>query len=152
MKNVKLTLVTALSVLALTFAGVASAYNNSGSNNQKKQNEVTYTKKVNKNVSKNNTKTVVVTKNVKSTNKKVVVKNTPTKKVVVKSIPTKKIVVTKTVVKQPTKTKQQFYTVRSGDNLSLISARTGVSVKTLAKWNQLKHLNNIRIGQILRIL
>jgi len=142
MKNVKLTLVTALSVLALTFAGVASADNNSRSNNYKQQNEVTYTKKVNKNVSKNNTKTVVVTKNVKSTNKKIVVKSTPTKKVVV----------IKTVVKQPTKTKQQFYTVRSGDNLSLISARTGVSVKTLAKLNQLKHLNNIRIGQILRIL
>lgn len=141
MKNVKLTLVTALSVLALTFAGVASADNNSRSNDHKQQNEVTYTKKVNKNVSKNNTKTVVVTKNVKSTNKKVVVKSTPTKKVVV----------TKTVVKQPTKTKQQFYTVRSGDNLSRISARTGVSVKTLAKWNQLKHLNNIRIGQLLRI-
>ncbi|MFD1007243.1 LysM peptidoglycan-binding domain-containing protein [Oceanisphaera ostreae] len=142
MKNVKLTLVTALSVLALTFAGVASADNNSGSNNHKQQNKVTYTKKVNKNVSKNNTKTVVVTKNVKSTNKKIVVKSTPTKKVVV----------TKIVVKQPTKTKQQFYTVRSGDNLSLISARTGVSVKMLAKLNQLKHLNNIRIGQILRIL
>lgn len=144
MKNVKLTLVTALSVLALalTFAGVVSADNNSGSDNHKQQNEVTYTKKVNKNVSKNNTKTVVVTKNVKSTNKKVVVKSTPVKKVVV----------TKTVVKQPAKTKQQFYTVRSGDNLSLISARTGVSVKKLAKLNQIKHVNNIRIGQILIIL
>ncbi|PCM43408.1 LysM peptidoglycan-binding domain-containing protein [Marinobacter sp. ANT_B65] len=142
MKNVKLTLVTALSVLALTFAGVVSADNNGGSNNHKQQNEVTYTKKVNKNVSKNNAKTVVVTKNVKSTNKKVVVK----------SIPAKKVVVTKIVVKQPAKTKQQFYTVRSGDNLSLISARTGVSVKTLAKLNQIKHINNIRIGQILRIL
>ncbi|WP_164549149.1 hypothetical protein [Amphritea opalescens] len=43
MKNVKLTLVTALSVLALTFAGVATAGNNS---HHKKQNEVTYTKKV----------------------------------------------------------------------------------------------------------
>lgn len=138
MKNVKLTLVTALSVLALTFSGVASADNNS---HHKQQNEVTYTKKVNKNVSKNNTKKVVVTKNVKSTNKKVVVKRTPTKKVIV----------TKTVVKQPTKTKQRFYTVRSGDNLSRISARTGVSVKKLAKLNQLKHLNNIRIGQTLRI-
>ncbi|GGQ17274.1 LysM peptidoglycan-binding domain-containing protein [Shewanella litoralis] len=142
MKNVKLTLVTALSVLALSFAGVASADNNSLSNNHKQQNEVTYIKKVNENVSKNNTKTVVVTKNVKSTNKIVVVKSTPTKKVVV----------TKIVVKQPAKTKQQFYTVRSGDSLSLISARTGVSVKTLAKLNQLKHLNNIRIGQILRII
>ncbi|MGI2170600.1 LysM peptidoglycan-binding domain-containing protein [Shewanella sp. MF05960] len=142
MKNVKLTLVTALSVLALTVAGVASADNNSLSNNHKQQNEVTYTKKVNENISKNNTKTVVVTKNVKSTNKIVVVKSTPTKKVVV----------TKIVVKQPAKTKQQFYTVRSGDSLSLISARTGVSVKTLAKLNQLKHLNNIRIGQILIIL
>lgn len=142
MKNVKLTLVTALSVLALSFAGVASADNNSLSNNHKQQNEVTYIKKVNENVSKNNTKTVVVTKNVKSTNKIVVVKSTPTKKVVA----------TKIVVKQPAKTKQQFYTVRSGDSLSLISARTGVSVKTLAKLNQLKHLNNIRIGQILRII
>ncbi|WP_024611437.1 LysM domain-containing protein [Pseudoalteromonas sp. TB64] len=142
MKNVKLTLVTALSVLALTFAGVASADNNSGSDNHKQQNEVTYTKKVNKNVSKNNTKTVVVTKNVKNNNKKVVVKSTPTKKVVV----------TKTVVKQPTKTKQKFYTVRSGDNLSLISAKTGISVKKLAKLNQIKHVNNIRIGQVLIIL
>jgi len=139
MKNVKLTLVTALSVLALTFAGVASADNN---RHHKKQNEVTYTKKVNKNVSKHNKKTVVVTKKVKSTNKKVVVKRTPTKKVVV----------TKKVVKHPTRTKQQFYTVRPGDNLSRISARTGVSVKKLAKWNKLKHVNNIRIGQILIIL
>jgi len=138
MKNVKLTLVTAFSVLALTFAGVASADNNS---HHKKQNEVTYTKKVNKNVSKHNTKTVVVTKKVKS-NKKVVVKRTPNKRVVV----------TKKVVKHPTKAKQQYYTVRPGDNLSRISARTGISVKKLAKWNKLKHVNNIRIGQMLIIL
>ncbi|RTE66245.1 LysM domain-containing protein [Amphritea opalescens] len=52
---------------------------------------------------------------------------------------------------RPTKTKQQFYTVRSGDSLSRISARTGISVKTLARLNQLKHLNSIRIGQRLRI-
>jgi len=151
MRNVKLTLATALSVLALTFAGTASADNNKY-NNHKQKNQIS--KPVTK---KNVTKKQVVVKNN--------VKKAPAKQVVV----TKKVV-TKKVAAKPVKTqvvkknysnnkktvtivsKQSSYTVRSGDTLSRIAIKTGVSVKKLAKLNNLKHVNNIRIGQILRTL
>ena len=188
MKNVKLTLATTLSVLALTFAGAASADNGSRSNNHKQQNEVSFNKSAsNKKISQNsgksntkkvfNTKSSYTTKNAYNTNKntkKVVVKNS-----VNKSSPTKKVVITKNIVKKPAKSqyvsknrantktvvkrnvktvnkrsvKRFSYTVRPGDTLYRISLRTGVSVNKLAKLNHLTNwnINNIRIGQILRI-
>ncbi len=87
MKNVKLTLATTLSVLALTFAGTAFADGGGDNrfNNHKQKNVITkttHTKNVNRNAYK--TKRVV---------KRVVVKNTPYRKVVI----------TKTIIKKPAK-------------------------------------------------
>ncbi|WP_299878914.1 LysM peptidoglycan-binding domain-containing protein [uncultured Cocleimonas sp.] len=185
MKNVKLTLATTLSVLALTFAGVASADNGSRYNNYKKQNEVSFNKKANNQktskqlTNKQKVSNKSYTKNANNSNttaKRVVVKKT-----VIKS-PTKKVVFTKNV-KKPAKTqyvsksrantkyvtkyvtkgvtnkvvkrnvKPFAYTVRSGDTLYRISLKTGVSVNKLAKLNHITNwnINNIRIGQILRI-
>lgn len=39
--------------------------------------------------------------------------------------------------------------VKSGDTLSAISNRSGVSVDHLAKWNKIKDKNNIHVGQVL---
>ena len=80
MKNVKLTLATTLSVLALTFAGTASADGGNNRdyrfNNHKQQNVIAkskFTKNINRNAYKNTYKNKRVVK-------RVVVKNTPTTK------------------------------------------------------------------------
>ncbi len=170
MKNVKLTLATTLSVLALTFAGAASADNGSRSNNLKQQNEVSFNKKASQHSVKSNTRNEYNTK-----------KNV--KRVVVKNSPNKKVIITKNIVKKPAKiqyvSKNRFntkaavtrnvkkdakrnanrnvkhfsYTVRPGDTLYRISLRTGVSVNKIARLNRLTNwnLHNIRIGQTLRI-
>ena len=85
MKNVKLTLVTALSVLAITFTGTAFADGGDRQNNNKQAfNAKT---QISKNVNRQVVKTVNKTKTVK----RVIVKNTPTKKVFI----------TKTIVNKP---------------------------------------------------
>ena len=203
MKNVKLTLATTLSVLALTFAGAASADSGNRFNNHK-QNDVSKTtiikhvntKSVSKNARKINTKTAYSTKNSYSANnkynakkntKKAFVNNRTVTKKIVKKNNGQKVIITKSIVKKPAKnqyvSKSRFntkaivtrnvksnnkkvtkrvtkrnnkrfsYTVRSGDTLTRISLRTGVSVKALAKLNRLSRwsLNNISIGQVLRI-
>ncbi|QQP71223.1 LysM peptidoglycan-binding domain-containing protein [Carnobacterium sp. CS13] len=43
------------------------------------------------------------------------------------------------------------YTVKSGDTLSAISTRSGVSVDNLAKWNGIKNKNLIQVGQKLTL-
>lgn len=43
------------------------------------------------------------------------------------------------------------YTVKSGDTLSGISSRSGVSVDNLAKWNGIKNKNVIQVGQNLTL-
>ncbi|GAA0422240.1 hypothetical protein GCM10009133_33500 [Cocleimonas flava] len=170
MKNVKLTLATTLSVLALTFASAASADNGKRYNNQKQQDKVSFNKKQ--------------SSNKKVTNKTFHAKNMAAKKVTVKKVTVKKatpkkVVVTKNIVKKPAKSqyvsknryntkkvvktnvhrnvnrtvKTHSYKVRSGDTLYRISLKTGVSVNKLAQLNRITNwnINNIRIGQILRL-
>jgi LysM repeat protein len=170
MKNVKLTLATTLSVLALTFAGAASADNGKRYNNQKQQDKVSFNKKQ--------------SSNKKVTNKTFHAKNMAAKKVTVNKVTVKKatpkkVFVTKNVVKKPAKpqhvSKNRYntkkvvktnvyrnvnrkvnthsYKVRSGDTLYRISLKTGVSVNKLAQLNRITNwnINNIRIGQILRL-
>lgn len=43
------------------------------------------------------------------------------------------------------------YTVKSGDTLSAISNRSGVSVDHLAKWNGIQNKNSINVGQVLKL-
>lgn len=43
------------------------------------------------------------------------------------------------------------YTVKSGDTLSQISRRSGHSVAELASWNHLEDLNDLKVGQVLRV-
>ena len=43
------------------------------------------------------------------------------------------------------------YTVKSGDTLSTISNRSGVSIDHLAKWNRIKDKNSISVGQVLML-
>jgi len=159
MNNVKLTLVTTLSALALTFAGAASADNGKRFDNQKQKNQVSFNKKVSKQKASKSQQNI----------KKVFAKN-----MAAKQGASKKVVVTKTIVKKPVKTqvvskkyfnkkvvnktikkvaKPRAYTVRPGDTLYRISLRTGVSVNKIAKLNRITNwnINNIRIGQILRI-
>ena len=171
MKNVKLTLATTLSVLALTFAGTASADGGNNRdyrfNNHKQQNVIAkskFTKNINRNAYKNTYK-----------NKRVV------KRVVVKNTPTRKVVITKTIVKKPAKSwytknkrfqhvkrfnkqyrqyqkranynnryqrfnpkrvvRPTFYSVRPGDTLIQISYKTGVSIPKLARLNRIRNGN-----------
>ncbi len=44
-----------------------------------------------------------------------------------------------------------YYKVRSGDSLSRISARTGVSIKQLCKLNGITTQTTLRVGQVLRL-
>jgi membrane-bound lytic murein transglycosylase D len=43
------------------------------------------------------------------------------------------------------------YTVKSGDTLSKIASRYGVSVKRIADYNHLTNINSLRVGQKLKI-
>lgn len=43
------------------------------------------------------------------------------------------------------------YTVKSGDTLSSISQRSGISIDNLAKWNNIKNKNLINVGQKLTL-
>ena len=43
------------------------------------------------------------------------------------------------------------YTVKSGDTLSQISRRSGHSVAELAAWNQINNLNDLKVGQVIRV-
>lgn len=45
----------------------------------------------------------------------------------------------------------EYYTVKSGDNLSSIAKRYGTTVSQLQKWNNISNVNLIYIGQKLRI-
>ena len=47
--------------------------------------------------------------------------------------------------------KSKFYRVRSGDSLSVISARTGVSLPTLETLNPGVSSSNLQVGQRLRL-
>ena len=44
-----------------------------------------------------------------------------------------------------------YYKVRSGDSLSRIAARKGVSVKQLCKLNGITTQTTLRVGQVLRL-
>jgi LysM repeat protein/GH25 family lysozyme M1 (1,4-beta-N-acetylmuramidase) len=55
-------------------------------------------------------------------------------------------------VKQPTSvSKSSTYTVRSGDSLSKIAAKYGMTVSQLASINGIKNKNLIRVGQVLKL-
>lgn len=95
MKNIKLTLATTLSVLALTFTGTTSADGGNQYKGLKHHNgtsKLTFTKNVNKHIVKSR-----INSNVRNArfNKKVI------KRVVVKHMPTKTVIVSKRVVKKP---------------------------------------------------
>ena len=45
----------------------------------------------------------------------------------------------------------EYYTVKSGDTLSKISNTFGTSISQLASWNNIKDINNIYVGQRLRV-
>jgi hypothetical protein len=95
MKNIKLTLATTLSVLALTFTGTASADGGSQYKNHKHHNgtsKLTFTKNINKHTVKNKKNNKV--RNARF-NKKVI------KRVVVKHTPTKTVFISKRAVKKP---------------------------------------------------
>lgn len=47
--------------------------------------------------------------------------------------------------------KEQTYIVQRGDTLNKIAKKYGVSVKQLAEWNNIKNINLIRVGQVLKI-
>ncbi|WP_299878936.1 LysM peptidoglycan-binding domain-containing protein [uncultured Cocleimonas sp.] len=176
MKNIKLTLATTLSVLALSFTGNAFADGDREHNNFERQ------------VNKSHVKNV---KNKRYANHKRI-----TKRVVVKNSPTRKVVVTKTKFRSHAKngyaknkrfqhvkrfnkqynryqkqanyqssnkhkrynqkrvSKQIAYSVRSGDTLIQISYKTGVSVQRLARLNRIKNrnLNHLVVGQVLRLI
>lgn len=44
-----------------------------------------------------------------------------------------------------------IHVVRAGESLSAIAGRYGVSVSTLARYNQISNINIIRVGQVIRI-
>ena len=176
MKNVKLTLATTLSVLALTFAGAASADGGNRYKNQKQQHQHQHQQEFTKSTFKKNVNRNVV---------KQVNKNRSVKRVVVEKRPSKKVVITKRVVKHPAKdrfvatkrfdqfkkyqqrannknrskrynkratAKQYVYSVRPGDTLIQISFKTGVSVYQLARLNRLQHWNYLQVGQRLKLV
>ncbi len=49
------------------------------------------------------------------------------------------------------KVRAKFYVVRSGDSLSVISARTGVPLPTLESLNHLSSSGSLQVGQRLRL-
>ena len=46
---------------------------------------------------------------------------------------------------------KNYYTVRSGDNLSTIARRYGTSVKSICRLSGIKETSILRVGQRLRI-
>lgn len=57
----------------------------------------------------------------------------------------------KPTVSSPIKITGDTYTVKSGDTLSDIANRSGVSIDNLAKWNNIKNKNVISVGQVLKM-
>ena len=55
------------------------------------------------------------------------------------------------VADQPIDKNTVRYTVRRGDTLSQISRRSGHSVAELASWNHLADLNDLKVGQVIRV-
>jgi len=182
MKNIKLTLASTLSVMALAFTGNAFADGDREHNNFERQ------------VNKSHVQNVKNNKHISS--KRHVSNHNVTKRVVVKNTPTRKVVVTKTKFRshanngyaknkrfqhvkrfnkqynryqkqanyqsrnkhkrynQKRVSKQIAYSVRSGDTLIQISYKTGVSVQRLARLNRIKNrnLNHLVVGQVLRLI
>lgn len=54
-------------------------------------------------------------------------------------------------VKSETNNSYLYYTVKKGDTLSAISKRYGTSTVLLKKWNNIKDINKIYVGQKLRV-
>ena len=54
-------------------------------------------------------------------------------------------------VNQSTSEVAQTYTVRSGDTLSEIAERFGVSVSNLVSWNDISNPNLIYLGEVLQV-
>ena len=52
---------------------------------------------------------------------------------------------------QSTSEVAQTYTVRSGDTLSEIAVRFGVSVSDLVSWNNISNPNLIYLGEVLQV-
>ena len=169
MKNVKLTLATALSVLAMTFTATAFADGGDRQNNRK---QVTISK-------------VQPSKDHKRMAIKNAAKPAKVERTVVKNTPNRKVIITKTVIKKPAPVRyvannrfkqnakysqranyneyhkparfvaphrSAVYKVRAGDTLFRISLKTGVNLERLVKLNHLRgSLSYLQIGQVLRL-
>ncbi len=95
MKNIKLTLATTLSVIALSFTGNAFADGDRDNNHFERQADKSNVQKLkNKRYDSNKR---IVSNNRAVSNKKI------TKRVVVKNSPTRKVVITKTIINKPAK-------------------------------------------------
>ena len=64
---------------------------------------------------------------------------------------TDRSVITSSSIEAPIDRNVVHYTVKSGDTLSQISRRSGHSVAELASWNHLEDLNDLKVGQVLRV-
>ena len=64
---------------------------------------------------------------------------------------TDRSVITSSSIETPIDRNVVRYTVKSGDTLSQISRRSGYSVAELASWNHLENLNDLKVGQVLRV-
>lgn len=64
---------------------------------------------------------------------------------------TDRSVITSSSIEVPIDRNVVHYTVKSGDTLSQISRRSGHSVAELASWNHLEDLNDLKVGQVLRV-
>lgn len=64
---------------------------------------------------------------------------------------TDRSVITSSSIEAPIDRNVVHYTVKNGDTLSQISRRSGHSVAELASWNHLEDLNDLKVGQVLRV-
>ncbi|WAV93132.1 peptidoglycan DD-metalloendopeptidase family protein [Oxalobacter aliiformigenes] len=64
---------------------------------------------------------------------------------------TDRSVITSSSIEAPIDRNVVHYTIKSGDTLSQISRRSGHSVAELASWNHLEDLNDLKVGQVLRV-
>lgn len=150
MKNIKLTLATTLSVLVMTFAG--SAFASDWESNKRYQNQKN--KVAHKSASK---KKVIIARAIKkpariryvgtNTNKRTEKYNQ------IVNDRNNRINRQNRSNHQNYRVPQHVYSVRSGDTLSHVSLRTGISVNNLKKFNRLdsRGSNSLRIGQVLRL-
>jgi lipoprotein NlpD len=50
-----------------------------------------------------------------------------------------------------TESRAEFHSVQKGDTLAVLGMQYGVDYKDIAAWNQLENINQLKIGQVLRV-